>query len=49
MLRPLKKKCALEVCNALTSIFYMLGAPNILQCDKGKEFDTFNYYIIGQP
>ena len=36
VLLPLERKCALEVYNALTSIFYILGVPNILQCDKGK-------------
>ena len=40
VLRPLKRRCAEEVSNVLTSIFYMLGAPNILQSDNGKEFDN---------
>ena len=40
VLRPLKRKCAEEVSNVLTSIFYMMGAPNILQSDNGKEFDN---------
>ena len=40
VLRPLKKKCALEVSNTLITIFYTLGTPNILQSDNGKEFDN---------
>ena len=39
VLRPLKKKCAIEVSNTLINIFYTLGAPNILQSDNGREFD----------
>ena len=37
---PLYKKCAKEVANILVTIFYTLGAPNILQSDNGKEFDN---------
>ena len=40
VLRPLKKKCAIEVLNTLINIFYTLGAPNILQSDDGREFDS---------
>ena len=32
--------CALEVANTLTSVFYTLGAPCILQSDNGREFDN---------
>ena len=34
VLRPLKRKCAVEVANNLTSVFYTLGAPCILQSDN---------------
>ncbi|KAI6659404.1 KRAB-A domain-containing protein 2-like [Oopsacas minuta] len=40
MLRPLKRKCAVEVASTLVSVFYTLGAPCILQSDNGKEFDN---------
>ena len=40
VLKPLFRKCAIEVANILVTIFYTLGAPNILQCDNGKEFDN---------
>lgn len=37
-LRPLKTKQAREVAEELTKIFYLCGAPRILQSDNGKEF-----------
>ena len=37
-LRPLKSKEAREVAEELSKIFYMCGAPRILQSDNGKEF-----------
>ena len=40
MLRPLKRKCAVEVASTLVSVFYTLGAPYILQSDNRKEFDN---------
>ena len=40
VLKALYKKCAKEVANILVTIFYTLGAPNILQSDNGKEFDN---------
>ena len=40
VLKPLKQKCAEEVASNLVTIFYSLGAPNILQSDNGKEFDN---------
>ena len=40
VLKPLKQKCAEEVASNLVTIFYLLGAPNILQSDNGKEFDN---------
>ena len=40
VLKPLKQKCAEEVASNLVTIFYSLGARNILQSDNGKEFDN---------
>ena len=37
-LRPLKSKQAKEVAEELSKIFYMCGAPQMLQSDNGKEF-----------
>jgi RNase P subunit RPR2 len=35
---PLKSKSAVEVQSKLQSLFYLLGVPQIIQCDNGKEF-----------
>ena len=40
VLKALNNKCAKGVANNLVTIFYTLGAPNILQSDNGKEFDN---------
>ena len=40
VLKGLKEKNAKEVAINLVTIFYTLGAPNILQSDNGKEFDN---------
>ena len=45
VLRPLKRKCAVEVASTLISIFYTLGAPCILQSDNGREF-TNNLLLV---
>lgn len=37
-LRPLKSKSAKEVAEELTKIFFIWGAPQLLQSDNGKEF-----------
>ena len=40
-LRPLKRKCAQEVADAILDIFLTFcGAPKILQADNGREFDN---------
>ena len=46
MLRPLKRKCAVEVASTLVNVFYTLGAPCILQSDNGKEFDNKLLLVI---
>src|SRR5215468_6650242 len=38
ILRPLKSKTAEEVVYQLMDIFFMFGAPFILQSDNGREF-----------
>ncbi|XP_051163768.1 KRAB-A domain-containing protein 2-like [Leptopilina boulardi] len=37
-LRPLKSKHAKNVADELSKIFFTWGAPQILQCDNGREF-----------
>ena len=40
VLRPLKRKFAVDIADTLISIFYTLGAPCFRQSDSGKEFDN---------
>ena len=37
---PSKSKVALEVSNALESLFLTFDPPTVLQCDDGKEFSN---------
>lgn len=44
VLRLLKSKCAEEVARNLLDIFFLIGAPAILQTDNGKINDNNNVY-----
>ena len=46
VLRPLKKRCAEEVSNVLTSIFYMLGAPNYYRVTTEKNLTIIYCYLL---
>ena len=46
ILRPLKSKNATEVNEVLLDIFTTLGAPEILQCDNGKEFSRIRVDLL---
>ena len=44
-LKPLQSKDPLEVASHLGEIFFTVGIPNVIQCDRGSEFKHRNFYI----
>ena len=46
ILKPLKSKTSSEVNQVILDIFTTLGAPEILQCDNGREFSTIKTDLL---
>ena len=42
-LKPLHSKESLEVASHLREIFFSVGIPNVIQCDRGSEFKGRNF------
>ena len=42
-LKPLQSKESLEVASHLREIFFNVGIPNVIQCDRGSEFKGRNF------
>ena len=45
-LRRMKSKITIEVANLLKKIFLTFGCPDILQCDRGSEFQGIRFYFF---
>ena len=45
-LRRMKSKSTIEVANLLKKIFLTFGCPNILQCDRGSEFQGIRFHFF---
>ena len=45
-LRRMKSKSTIEVANLLKKIFLTFGCPDILQCDRGSEFQGIRFYFF---
>ena len=45
-LRRMKSKSTTEVANLLKKIFLTFGCSNILQCDRGSEFQGIRFYFF---
>ena len=45
-LRRMKSKSTIEVPNLLKKIFLTFGCPDILQCDRGFEFQGIRFYFF---
>ena len=45
-LRRMKSKITIEVANLLKKIFLTFGCPDILQCDRGFEFQGIRFYFF---
>ena len=41
-LKPQSKE-SLEVANHLREIFFSVGIPNVIQCDRGSKFKSRNF------
>ena len=42
-LKPLQSKESLEVASHLREIFFSVGIPNVIQCDRDSEFKGRNF------
>ena len=42
-LKPLQSKDPFELASPLGDIFYSVGIPNVIQCDRGSEFKHRNF------
>ena len=45
-LRRMKSKSTIEVTNLLKKIFLTFGCPDILQCERGSEFQGIRFYFF---